>query len=242
MGSSMTTSLENPLSSLSSGYFSDSTSFKGKLQQQHQQPLEDIQVVEQEDDEPSILATKSFHPLMQQHQTPKIPSDQGYSHLDWCANYNVAEEPDDVQGMKHSHSCQSMPVQNKVDQTSPAISSSEDSSVEPRAKVNTDQEALSKQLEFVRQKSRSTFLDRPRAKSEELMVVKHKFPHQMPDAQKKQLHITSRSRQRMQSDSCLQTAGTISCFSKCLHFDTQVESKLASMNSTSIIHLSFRLP
>ena len=39
-------------------------------------------------------------------------------------------------------------------------------------------------------KSRSTFLDRPRAKSEELMVVKQKFPHQMPDAQKKQNNST----------------------------------------------------
>lgn len=198
----MTTSLENPLSSLSSGYFSDSTSFKGKISGAQQAVETDIQVVEQEDDEPSILATKSFHPLM---HPPK--NDQGYSHLDWCANYNVAEEPDDVQGMKHSHSCQSMPVhhhQHKVE----SPNSSEDSSIEPRAKVNTDQEALSKQLEFVRQKSRSTFLDRPRAKSEELMVVKHKFPHQMPDAQKKQLAITSR-RQRMQSDSCLQTAGKL---------------------------------
>ena len=37
MGSSMTTSLENPLSSLSSGYFSDSTSFKVKP------TIEDIQ-------------------------------------------------------------------------------------------------------------------------------------------------------------------------------------------------------
>ena len=71
-------------------------------------------------------------------------------------------------------------------------------------RVNNDQEALSKQLEFVRQKSRSTFLDRPRAKSEELMVVKQKFPHQMPDAQKKQ----NQARQRMQSDSSLQTTGT----------------------------------
>ena len=37
MGSSMTTSLENPLSSLSSGYFSDSTTFKVKP------TIEDIQ-------------------------------------------------------------------------------------------------------------------------------------------------------------------------------------------------------
>ena len=50
----MTTSLENPLSSLSSGYFSDSTTFKVKP------TIEDIQVVDHEDDEPSVLATKSF--------------------------------------------------------------------------------------------------------------------------------------------------------------------------------------
>ena len=43
---------------------------------------------------------------------------------------------------------------------------------------------------FFNLKSRSTFLDRPRAKSEELMVVKQKFPHQMPDAQKKQNNST----------------------------------------------------
>ena len=35
----------------------------------------------------------------------------GFSHLEWSATvpYNLAEEPDDVQGMKHSHSCHSMP-------------------------------------------------------------------------------------------------------------------------------------
>ena len=45
-------------------------------------------------------------------------------------------------------------------------------------------------LMFFNFKSRSTFLDRPRAKSEELMVVKKKFPHQMPDAQKKHNNST----------------------------------------------------
>ena len=46
--------------------------------------------------------------------------------------------------------------------------------------------------------SRSTcFLERPRAKSEELMIVKQKFPHQMLDAQKNK-------RQRLSSDSYLQ--------------------------------------
>ena len=35
----------------------------------------------------------------------------GFSHLEWSSTvpYNLAEEPDDVQGMKHSHSCHSMP-------------------------------------------------------------------------------------------------------------------------------------
>jgi hypothetical protein len=35
----------------------------------------------------------------------------GFSHLEWSASvpYNLAEEPDEVCGMKHSHSCQSMP-------------------------------------------------------------------------------------------------------------------------------------
>lgn len=36
----------------------------------------------------------------------------GFSHLEWSASvpYNLAEEPDEVCGMKHSHSCQSMPA------------------------------------------------------------------------------------------------------------------------------------
>ncbi len=35
----------------------------------------------------------------------------GFSHLEWSASvpYNLAEEPDEVRGMKHSHSCQSVP-------------------------------------------------------------------------------------------------------------------------------------
>ena len=34
----------------------------------------------------------------------------GFSHLEWSASvpYNLAEEPDEVEGMKHSHSCQSV--------------------------------------------------------------------------------------------------------------------------------------
>ena len=104
----MTTSLENPLSSLSSGYFSDSTSFKVKP------TIEDIQVVDHEDDEPSVLATKSFlstppsggcvTTLAAQPQiTPKNLQEvgAGFSHLEWSSSvpFNVAEEPDDVQGM-----------------------------------------------------------------------------------------------------------------------------------------------
>ena len=179
MGSSMTASLENPLSSLSSGYFSDSTSFKVRplndveelftkmkpnvndVEQVYSKmksgALEDnIQVVEQEDEEPSILTTKSFmqttqkpvvphhaaphmaphhtapnhkapHPAAPKHKAPhhtaphhaaphhtaphptalhSTPEHQpknlseGYSHLDWSSSvpFNVAEEPDDVQG------------------------------------------------------------------------------------------------------------------------------------------------
>ena len=99
MGSSMTM-LENPvLSSLSSGYFSDSTSFKpaGKVASNN---VEDIQVVDQNDDEPSILATKSFLPSAQQQTVTKNLPQEGYSHLEWSSSvpYNVAEEPDDVQG------------------------------------------------------------------------------------------------------------------------------------------------
>ena len=104
----MTTSLENPLSSLSSGYFSDSTSFKVKP------TVEDIQVVDHEDDEPSVLATKSFlsappttvtttlaapQPQMQPKNLQEVGA--GFSHLEWSSSvpFNVAEEPDDVQGM-----------------------------------------------------------------------------------------------------------------------------------------------
>ena len=49
---------------------------------------------------------------------------------------------------------------------------------------------------------------RPRARSEELMVVKQKFPHQMPDAQKTKCNLADDDlvlRKRMQSDSCLET-------------------------------------
>ena len=134
--------------------------------------------------------------------------------------------------MKHSHSCHSMPSgpadtkevesnnhENKNLDEQPTISiDSNSSSDQPNSSsvksssskmvlassssLNTDQEALSKQLELAKIQSRSTFLDRPRAKSEELMVVKQKFPHQMPDAQKNK-------RQRLRSDSCLQKSGKL---------------------------------
>merc|ERR1719203_173862 len=218
----------------------------------------------------SIHSTSVANILPEPNQPQKNGQEigTGFSHLDWSSSvpFNVAEEPDDVQGMKHSHSCQSMPVGPKLSDscsqespqlhsdTSKAIEtaldtpfessekflsksspSNSDSSEEqkslsvsseklvktqsqgPKVVVTNDQEVLSKKLEFARQRSRSTFLDRPRAKSEELMVVKQKFPHQMPDAQKKQNNSThpnnnstttanSECRQRMQSDSCLQTA------------------------------------
>ena len=42
----------------------------------------------------------------------------GFSHLEWSASvpYNLAEEPDDCKGMKHSHSIQSMPSSASEDQ------------------------------------------------------------------------------------------------------------------------------
>jgi len=59
-------------------------------------------------------------------------NNSGFSHLEWSASvpYNMAEEPDEVAGMKHSHSCQSMPTvaQLKVrdqSKTSPDVKESE---------------------------------------------------------------------------------------------------------------------
>jgi hypothetical protein len=75
--------------------------------------------------------------------------------------------------------------------------------------LNNDQDVLSKKLEQLRQLSRSsTLIDRPRAKSEELMVVSSansKFPHQLPNAQKRQQQQQQQSqlRRRLQSDSSL---------------------------------------
>ncbi|XP_059089029.1 LOW QUALITY PROTEIN: protein FAM135A-like [Tigriopus californicus] len=45
------------------------------------------------------------------NETTKENDINGFSHLEWSASvpYNLAEEPDEVAGMKHSHSCQSMP-------------------------------------------------------------------------------------------------------------------------------------
>ena len=146
--------------------------------------------------------------------------------------------------MKHSHSCHSMPSgpadtkevesnnhDNKNLDEQPTISiDSNSSSEQPNSSsvksssskmvlassssLNTDQEALSKQLELAKIQSRSTFLDRPRAKSEELMVVKQKFPHQMPDAQKNK-------RQRLRSDSCLQKSGK---FWEIFHFVCNIQN------------------
>ena len=135
MASSMTTTslggLENPLSSLSSGYFSDSPvpattgngSFKissrphtastttaSAASTASDQEIVQIPLEQENDDEPNILATKPFNlkpksqhsnGLQQPQQPQQPPSEgQGYSHLEWSASipYNVAEEPDDVQG------------------------------------------------------------------------------------------------------------------------------------------------
>ena len=54
--------------------------------------------------------------------SPSADASTGFSHLEWSASvpYNLAEEPDQVRGMKHSHSCQSMP---SIDLMSSAASS-----------------------------------------------------------------------------------------------------------------------
>ena len=50
--------------------------------------------------------------------TNKSVMTNGFSHLEWSASvpYNLAEEPDDCKGMKHSHSIQSMPSSASEDQ------------------------------------------------------------------------------------------------------------------------------
>ena len=108
-------SLENPLSSLSSGYFSDSPipGNLGKSLVNTDQEIVQIQPLELED-EPNILAAKPFvasassQPqksglTAQQNNLTnesQVIEGQGYSHLEWSASipFNVAEEPDDVQG------------------------------------------------------------------------------------------------------------------------------------------------
>ena len=79
-------SLENPLSSLSSGYGSTSDTSNFKLKGEEMAVLAN----HLEDEEPNILTNKTCLPN-------KI---QGFSHLEWSASipYNMAEEPDDVQG------------------------------------------------------------------------------------------------------------------------------------------------
>ena len=108
-------SLENPLSSLSSGYFSDSPipgNFKKSLVTD--QEIVQIPLEQEHDDEPNILAAKPFvasassQPqksglTAQQNNLTngsQVIEGQGYSHLEWSASipFNVAEEPDDVQG------------------------------------------------------------------------------------------------------------------------------------------------
>ena len=121
MASSMTaavtttgSSLENPLSSLSSGYFSDSPipgNFKKSLVTD--QEIVQIPLEQEHDDEPNILAAKPFvAAASSQPQKSSLTAQQnlssngsliegqGYSHLEWSASipFNVAEEPDDVQG------------------------------------------------------------------------------------------------------------------------------------------------
>ena len=51
----------------------------------------------------------------------------GFSHLEWSASvpYNLAEEPDVCKGMKHSHSCQSMPSVSEEKKSNPLQSTEE---------------------------------------------------------------------------------------------------------------------
>ena len=87
-------SLENPtISSLSSGYFSTNSESGINTSSHFKLKSEEITVVPAnnlEDDEPNILTNKTCLPN-------KV---QGFSHLEWSASipYNMAEEPDDVQG------------------------------------------------------------------------------------------------------------------------------------------------
>lgn len=101
----MTTSLENPLSSLSSGYFSSATSDSFKVK-----PMcnadDCLQVVtnELDDEEPNVLTNK-----------PMAANDGvGFSHLDWSAivPYNMADEPDDVQGKKSSFTVSKLSIEH----------------------------------------------------------------------------------------------------------------------------------
>ena len=93
-GISFQANLENPtISSLSSGYFSTNSESGINTSSQFKLKSEEITVVPAnnlEDDEPNILTNKTCLPN-------KV---QGFSHLEWSASipYNMAEEPDDVQG------------------------------------------------------------------------------------------------------------------------------------------------
>ena len=57
--------------------------------------------------------TENITNRMSLSKDPSKRDSTGFSHLEWSASvpYNLAEEPDEVAGMKHSHSCQSMPAQ-----------------------------------------------------------------------------------------------------------------------------------
>ena len=63
----------------------------------------------------SLKRTKKHNSAIETAQVKSLPrmtkDNNGFSHLEWSASvpYNLAEEPDEVCGMKHSHSCQSMP-------------------------------------------------------------------------------------------------------------------------------------
>ena len=80
----------------------------------------------------------------------------GFSHLEWSASvpYNLAEEPDEVCGMKHSHSCQSMPSVT-LEQLS-----QQKSTATPSKLLDTEGDASEPVLKSIREIGSSEALDR----------------------------------------------------------------------------------
>ena len=73
---------------------------------------QDVSLLNQTNNKDSLDCEYSLNNPTTMTPNDKPAKDNGFSHLEWSASvpYNLAEEPDEVQGMKHSHSCQSMPA------------------------------------------------------------------------------------------------------------------------------------